>query len=269
MKRNLVQAIAAALIFPLGLIACGESEREKEERQRQEKIKVEQVLDKKLAKLEGFYEYEIPTITIKSAKTSFTLDPFEHIKNAAKAQYITFPVSVEYQNSVAIGEKLDSQFNWGGLFNGGDFSSYSNTISNKGSTTLYCGIVNNNCEELTEKEFKALVGRGKEIGLLQSPFSWLLVRNDRKEPVDIDLSRFKDTCDVVVKTTKSNFTLDIEKHIWNSLQAMNIPLQFPRFMCENLSPDTIIDRNFVGGSLIFSRSPSVVNYKVISIKFNY
>lgn len=47
---------------------------------------------------------------------------------------------------------------------------------------------------------------------------------------------------------KTNYTLDVFKHISNAYNKMNFTLSFPKFICEKLTVGRKIDNNFVGAS---------------------
>lgn len=267
------------IILATNLAGCGESPEEEAARLERERARVEARierekaelaayearLDSQLERIDGLVQYFIPTVDIKSKRSSFTLDPFTHMKDAMKAQTITFPVSQEYYDSVRVGEEITSKFNWAGFLLDGDIKSYKNTISGKEKTPMYCAIVDGKCEEISRRRFEELLNRGREVLPETGTSPVMYVKSDR----EVDSSDFSDSCRVGIETSKTNYTLDIFKHIENSFNEMNFELSFPRFLCDQLTVGRNIDRNFVGASLLFSRSPSQVNYKVTSIKKDY
>lgn len=53
---------------------------------------------------------------------TFTLDPFEHIKNSMNAIEVEIPVDRDYYDVLKIGQDLTDAFKWGSLVMDGDFS---------------------------------------------------------------------------------------------------------------------------------------------------
>ena len=61
-------------------------------------------------------------VKFKIKQGTFTLDPFEHIKNNMNAIEIEVPVAKDYYNNLKIGQDLTDSFKWGSLVMDGDFS---------------------------------------------------------------------------------------------------------------------------------------------------
>ena len=61
-------------------------------------------------------------IKIKIKQGTFTLDPFEHIKNKANAIEMEIPVSRDFYNKVSIGTDLTDKFKAGSFWIDGDLS---------------------------------------------------------------------------------------------------------------------------------------------------
>lgn len=53
---------------------------------------------------------------------TFTLDPWEHIKNSMNAIEVEIPVDKDYYNALKIDQDLTDAFKWGSLVMDGDFS---------------------------------------------------------------------------------------------------------------------------------------------------
>ena len=53
---------------------------------------------------------------------TFTLDPWEHIKNSMNAIEVEIPVDRDYYNALKINQDLTDAFKWGSLIMDGDFS---------------------------------------------------------------------------------------------------------------------------------------------------
>lgn len=53
---------------------------------------------------------------------TFTLDPWEHIKNSMNAIEIEIPVDREYYHALSLNQDLTDAFKWGSLIMDGDFS---------------------------------------------------------------------------------------------------------------------------------------------------
>lgn len=61
-------------------------------------------------------------VKLKIKQGTFTLDPFEHIKNEMNAIEMELPVSRDYYNTLKVGQDLSNSFKWGSLVMNGDFS---------------------------------------------------------------------------------------------------------------------------------------------------
>jgi hypothetical protein len=216
---------------------------------------------------DGIARYDIPFVDIKTKKKSFTLDLEKHLGNEAKAQHIELPVSEEYFNKVNEGDELESKFNTAALILDGDIESYSVSIDRKFHRSMNCLVRQGRCEQVDDATYSALKDLNAKNGLYTavSAEPELFLKDGA---TDIS-SQFSDSCDVVLKSQKANYTLDIGKHIENMMNEMKYPVSFPRFMCEELSAGKKIEKNFVGWSLIFSNSPSEVTYTVESLTPNY
>ena len=53
---------------------------------------------------------------------TFTLDPWDHIKNSMNTIEIEIPVDREYYNALSLNQDLTDAFKWGSLIMDGDFS---------------------------------------------------------------------------------------------------------------------------------------------------
>lgn len=62
---------------------------------------------------------------------TFTLDPFEHIKNSMNAIEVEIPVSKDYYNRLSVGQDLTDAFKFGSLVMDGDFSSLHMRVKSK------------------------------------------------------------------------------------------------------------------------------------------
>lgn len=62
---------------------------------------------------------------------TFTLDPFEHIKNSMNAIEVEIPVDRDYYNALKIGQDLTDAFKWGSLVMDGDFSNLHMRVASK------------------------------------------------------------------------------------------------------------------------------------------
>lgn len=216
---------------------------------------------------DGLATYSVPQVEIEASKISYTLDPFTHLGNAMKAQRITLPVSEDYFNSVRVGQELDSKFNTGDLLFEGDLSSYDVKVAGKRLQNMQCRIVGSTCQEVDDATYQALAAVNDQQGKMKpSKRNTNVLLREGKGSID---GLFTDSCDVKIRSHKTNFTLDIFKHITNSWNEMEYPVQLPRFLCDRLNLGDELDQNFVGGSLLFSKSPSWVTYKVTSIQRNY
>ena len=62
---------------------------------------------------------------------TFTLDPFEHIKNSMNAIEVEIPVDKDYYNRLSVGQDLTDAFKFGSLVMDGDFSSLHMRVKSK------------------------------------------------------------------------------------------------------------------------------------------
>src|SRR3989338_11124982 len=216
---------------------------------------------------DGLATYSVPQIEIEAKKTSYTLDPFTHLGNAMKAQRITLPVSEDYFNSVRVGQELDSKFNTGDFLFEGDLSSYDVEVAGKRRKNMQCRIVGSTCQEVDDATYQAIAAVNDQQGKMKpSKINPDVLLRDGKGSID---GLFTDNCTIRIRSHKTNFTLDIFKHITNSWNDMEYPIQLPRFLCDQLHSGDELDQNFVGGSLFFSRSASWVTYTVTAIQRSY
>ena len=74
------------------------------------------------------YEY---LITIRIHQGTFTLDPFEHIKNKINDVEITFPTTKEFYQSVRVDQELNKSFKAGSFIMDGDISHLKITVVKK------------------------------------------------------------------------------------------------------------------------------------------
>lgn len=61
-------------------------------------------------------------VKFKIKQGTFTLDPFEHVKNEMNSIEVEFPVNKDYYNRLSIGQDMTDKFKWGSLVMDGDFS---------------------------------------------------------------------------------------------------------------------------------------------------
>lgn len=70
-------------------------------------------------------------VKFKIKQGTFTLDPFEHIKNGMNAIEVEIPVAKEYYDKLKVGQDLTDSFKWGSLVMDGDFSNLHMRVVNK------------------------------------------------------------------------------------------------------------------------------------------
>ena len=64
-------------------------------------------------------------------KGTFTLDPWEHVKNSMNAIEVEIPVDREFYNALKIDQDLTDAFKWGSLVMDGDFSNLHMRVKSK------------------------------------------------------------------------------------------------------------------------------------------
>ena len=62
---------------------------------------------------------------------TFTLDPWEHVKNSMNAIEVEIPVDREFYNALKIDQDLTDAFKWGSLVMDGDFSNLHMRVKSK------------------------------------------------------------------------------------------------------------------------------------------
>ena len=274
--KSLTSLVLSASLLIGGMSIPGCMSEEAREHQRQERVERE-LLERKAEQervastyetIKGFAHYRVPQVDITAKKSSFTLSPSKHIGNALKAQTITLPVSQEYFDSVEVGHELSSKFNTTEfLFGDGNIETYKVKISGKKHGEMYCTILGENQFEETDSRLyeQLLELNGKRKRFSRSD-SYPEVFLDQREP---QLARsFGTSYTVNIESYKSNFTLDLTKHIANACNHMKYTIEVPGFIGCKLKKGDKLDHNFVGGSLIFSKSPSSITFKINSVHRN-
>lgn len=70
-------------------------------------------------------------VKFKIKQGTFTIDPFEHIKNEMNAIEVEVPVTKDYYNKLSVGQDLTDAFKWGSLVMNGDFSTLHMRVTGK------------------------------------------------------------------------------------------------------------------------------------------
>lgn len=258
-KKTLCALVAATSIGLSALTFTGCDNSAYQERVRQEQVQAQKQLDALYSDAQVIAKYSVPFVEIKSKKTSYTLDPFTHLGNEMKAQTIRLPVSEDYFKSVSVGQELESKFNTGGMLLRGEFERYSVNISDKLRSDVFYVRTAEGWKEATPQQYAQLVTLNGQRNELSTEGD-VMLRGNVPEQIRDEAGK---TCRVVIESKKSNITLDIFQHLENEWNKMRYPIEIPKFLGDRLQVGSEIDQNFVGGSLFFSRSPSIVTYRVL------
>lgn len=258
-KKTLCALVAATSIGLGGLIFTGCDNGAYQERVKQEQVQDQKQLEALYSDAQVIAKYSVPFVEIKSKKTSYTLDVFTHLGNEMKAQTIRLPVSEDYFNSVSVGQELESKFNTGGMLFMGEFEGYSVNISDKLRSDVFYVRTAEGWKEVTPQQYAQLVTLNVQRNELSTEGD-VMLRGNVTEQVRDEAGK---TCSIVIESKKSNITLDIFQHLENEWNKMRYPIEIPKFLGDRLQVGSKIDQNFVGGSLLFSRSPSIVTYRVL------
>lgn len=70
-------------------------------------------------------------LTLKVKQVHYTLDLFEHAKDAMNAAKFDIPVDCKYYESVDVGDELEDSFRMGSLIIRGSFGDWSVTVNDK------------------------------------------------------------------------------------------------------------------------------------------
>ncbi len=261
-KKTLCALVAATSIGLGALTFTGCDNGAYQERVRQEQVEAQKQLEELYSSAQVIAKYSVPFVEIKSKKTSYTLDLSKHLGNEIKAQTIRLPVSEDYFSSVSVGQKLESKFNTGGLILRREIEGYSVSVSDKVRNDVFYIRTANGWNEITQKQYEQLATLNSQRNEYSSQ-EGVFTRNDISEEARNEARR---TCKIVIESKKSNITLDIFQHLENEWNKMRYPIEVPKFLGDRLQVGSEIDQNFVGGSLFFSRSPSIVTYRVLEKK---
>lgn len=210
--------------------------------------------------------YSVPFVEILSRKNVLSLDIWDYVESAAESQSFSLPVSEEYFNSVSEGQTLSSQFNGMAFLVDGDIEGYSNSISEKKRSNLYLAVSKQGVSEIGSDTYSRVLTMNSKLGDYRAntnKHSIVLTRPGVESSLERD---FTDSVKIVLETRKQNLTLDILKHIENGMNSMKFPIEVPAYVGKHLKVGETIGSNFVGASLLFSSSPSEVNYTVVEKK---
>ena len=75
--------------------------------------------------------YNFNVLTLKVKQVHYTLDLFEHAKDAMNAAKFDIPVDCKYYESVDVGDELEDSFRMGSLIIRGSFGDWSVTVNDK------------------------------------------------------------------------------------------------------------------------------------------
>jgi len=211
----------------------------------------------------AFVDYKMPTVEVTAKKTSFTLDPGTWLGNEAKAIHWEFPASQTYYDSVRDGTELAEQFNTAALWLEGDIETYKITITDKMYRDAFVMIkANGDWAATDEKTLDDLIAlntsRGEFQPSLGNPTFYLRPGNENLE------NFFEGNVMLVIESYKTNYTLDLNKHLENATNHMRWRIGVPEFFADSVEVGQDLDTQFVDWSWVFSKSPSQVTLELIA-----
>ncbi|MCF7865959.1 hypothetical protein K9L67_02110 [Candidatus Woesearchaeota archaeon] len=239
----------------MGIVGCMSKE-EMLAREKERKEKIERIIQNIYDSSEGVAKYSQPVIQLKAKKSRLSLDIFEHIGDEAKAEKFYIPVSEEFYKKTEIGDVFDTKDNIAGFLFEGEISKYTISVSDKKLNDLYISITGENSwEEISESQFDEILKKDNFAKKFKKQGNLYVADETLKD-------FFSGTCNIEIESYKSNLTFDIFKHLANASNHMDYVVEVPSFICDKLNVGDTIDKSFVGGSLFFSKSLSVVYLKV-------
>lgn len=191
-----------------------------------------------LANATELREEKLFLVTLKFEKEQFTLDLWEHAKNAMAAESRTLIVGEQTFNEYQIGQKVSSKGDgWGFVFNG-EIAEYVVRPTKKKVESQYFWVDRSGTQTETSKEqydeaTQQLRSDGRQ--LLTVPFAGVARTYVLEKPLAeyqfVDrqpLNRYF----VNIRVENSTFTLDLTKHIRNAANTHDITLEVPREVYE-------------------------------------
>jgi hypothetical protein len=79
---------------------------------------------------------EVCVVTLELSQTHYTLDIWEHLKDAANAVEFDIPVDCDYYNTLRVGEELEDSFRMGSLLIRGSFGDWNVEVVKKKKVTV-------------------------------------------------------------------------------------------------------------------------------------
>ncbi len=172
-------------------------------------------------------------VTLKMAKSEFTLDPFTHIGNELKAQYRDILVGEKEYNERHVGETVSSKGDFVGFLTKGDFASYDVSVSEKRAIDYFryvdaSGTSHDVPADVFRDGIEALKAQGKVLYAAHSSGTEAWLVNDREiSASDIahiaPLNRYF----AQLKISNSSFSLSLSKHLRNATTEHTIEIEIP------------------------------------------
>ncbi len=206
-------------------------------------------------------------MTLKFEKEQFTLDLWEHAKNAMAAEYRTLIVGEKTFDEYQIGQVVSSKSDdWGFIFNG-EIAEYVVRTSEKKIESQYFWADRNGTQtEIGKEHYDEAMQqlRSQSRHLLTVPFAGVTRTYILEKPLAeyqfVDrqpLNRYF----VTIQVENSTFTLDLTKHIRNAANTHDITLEVPREVYEKTGDAW--DAQLSTGSFIVKGRLSELRGKVI------
>ncbi len=219
-----------------------------------------------LANATELREEKLFLVTLKFEKEQFTLDLWEHAKNAMAAESRTLIVGERTFNEYQIGQKVSSKGDgWGFVFNG-EIAEYVVRPTEKKIESQYFWANPNGAQtELNKEQYDEALSQLKSGGrqLVTIPFAGVV----RTYVLEKSLAEYEfvehrplNRYFVTIRVENSSFTLDLTKHIRNAANTHDITLEVPREVYEKTGD--VWNTKLSTGSLIVKGRLSELRGKV-------
>lgn len=196
-------------------------------------------------------------VTLKMAKSSISLDPFEHMSNEMKAQYRDLIVGEKEYNQRRVGQVVSSKADIVGFFSDGAAANYEVTVHRKTAIPHYLYVDSaGNSHEVSSSVFnegKSLLAReGKSLyhTSASGKETWLV----SDEPVSAEdikhiapLNRYYAN----VRIANSSVSFSLSKHLSNATTEHVVQVEIPEKVY--LSKDDAFDARLSDSAIINGR----------------
>ncbi len=177
-------------------------------------------------------------VDLKMQKTSYSLDFWEHVENAAKAEYRTTLVGERQFDKYQKGQTLSTKFDVMGALLNDKYGSYSVSVSDKRIEKNYNWVDGQNKpHNLTAPLYNELKAELQRQGrtLLDTPYAGSTHTYISEKPISdmkIVARQPMNRYFVDVEISNSSFTFDWTKHLTNLTTSHRVEMEVPKALYE-------------------------------------